>query len=93
MVSNQRKALFLPLKIIASIMIISLLVFYFGPIPWIDKVDFAVVEASVLFVFYVVAFILGYYCRVPKRGKRVYQVKDNSKINEEIFKLLKYKHF
>ena len=90
MISNQRKALFLPLIVIAGIMIISLLVFYFGPIPWIDRIDFAVVKGSMLFIFYVLAFIFGYYCRVPRKGKKVYKIQEDSKINRKIFKLLKY---
>lgn len=90
MISNQRKALLLPLKVIASIMIISLLIFYFGPIPWIDRIDFAVVKGTMLFIFYVLFFILGYYCRVPRLGERVYKIKEISKINEKVFKLLKY---
>ena len=90
MISSQRKALFLPAKIIASIMIISLLVFYFGPIPWIDKIDFAVVEASMLFFFYVGAFVLGYYCKVPRKGSRKFLIKNDNIMNYKMYNLLKY---
>lgn len=91
MIEYQRNALKLPMKICMMVMVATIVLFLWGPIPWVKQVDIAVVTGIALFILYAFAFMLGYYYRLPRSGERQYVIVDN--VNKQMMSMMRYTLF
>lgn len=90
---NSIKAQFLPLKISLLVMFGSLIVFLFGPIPWIENDNFIAYFVIVLLILYFLAFTLGYCARTPKSGGIIINHQIIEYNEGKILNMLKYTLF